>query len=330
MIAGYQRYGSTLDRPHGRARPGTDHFTVAHGVWLDDDDMKRLGDRGASVAHNPGSNMRLGNGLADMRGMLDAKVNVGIGTDGANCSDNQNVYEAMRLASFASKVQGPDVERWVTTEEVLARRDRRRRPRARPRQADRPDRAGLQGRHRLPRPAPHQLDPDERSGEPAGPHRGRQRRAFGDGRRPHGGRGPQAAHRRSRPSSPPRPRSHAAPREDPAPRRSSTIGWRRWSARSAPASPRRRCTSTASAPAITIIEWTDAALPLAAVDPLVVGGATPRLELRSLDVSIWAWPGRQSARRRLLGGVAAGWWSQLDDAKSDNAAKARNAPSLLL
>ena len=38
------------------------HFTVAHGVWLDDDDMARLGDHGASVAHNPGSNMRLGVG----------------------------------------------------------------------------------------------------------------------------------------------------------------------------------------------------------------------------------------------------------------------------
>jgi 5-methylthioadenosine/S-adenosylhomocysteine deaminase len=94
------------------------HFTVAHGVWLDGDDMRRLGDRGASVAHNPGSNMRLGSGLADTRAMLDHKVNLGIGTDGANCSDNQNMYEAMRLASFASKVRGPDWRRWLTTREA--------------------------------------------------------------------------------------------------------------------------------------------------------------------------------------------------------------------
>jgi guanine deaminase len=53
-----------------------------------------------------------------MRAMLERRVNVGIGTDGANCSDNLNMYEAMRLASFASKAQGPDVERWVTTDEV--------------------------------------------------------------------------------------------------------------------------------------------------------------------------------------------------------------------
>ena len=108
VVAGYQRYGTTLAAHMDELGLVNDRFTVAHGVWLDDDDMKRLGDRGASVAHNPGSNMRLGNGLADVRGMLNRKVNVAIGTDGASCSDNQNMYEAMRLASFVSKVQGPD------------------------------------------------------------------------------------------------------------------------------------------------------------------------------------------------------------------------------
>jgi guanine deaminase len=94
------------------------HFTVAHGVWLDEDDMARLGDHGASVAHNPGSNMRLGSGLADARAMLERRVNLGIGTDGASCADNQNMYEAVRLASFVSKVQGPDWQRWLTTREA--------------------------------------------------------------------------------------------------------------------------------------------------------------------------------------------------------------------
>jgi 5-methylthioadenosine/S-adenosylhomocysteine deaminase len=94
------------------------HFTVAHGVWLDEEDMARLGDHGSSVAHNPGSNMRLGSGLADARGMLERRVNLGIGTDGASCADNQNMYEAMRLASFVSKVQGPEWRRWLTTREA--------------------------------------------------------------------------------------------------------------------------------------------------------------------------------------------------------------------
>jgi 5-methylthioadenosine/S-adenosylhomocysteine deaminase len=94
------------------------HFTVAHGVWLDEDDMARLGDHGASIAHNPGSNMRIGSGLADTRAMLERRVNLGIGTDGATCADNQNMYEALRLASLVSKVQGPEWRRWLTTREA--------------------------------------------------------------------------------------------------------------------------------------------------------------------------------------------------------------------
>jgi len=114
-IVGLQRYGKTLTAHLDALGALGPHFTVAHGVWLDDDDMRRLGDHGASVAHNPGSNMRLGNGFADMHNMLRRRVNVGVGTDGANCSDNQNVYEGMRLASLVSKGRTPDVERWVTT-----------------------------------------------------------------------------------------------------------------------------------------------------------------------------------------------------------------------
>src|SRR5881227_1029529 len=119
-IVGLKRYGKTpIAHLQDLGLLGPD-FTVGHGVWLDHDDMQRLGDHGSSVAHNPGSNMRLGNGLADVRGMLERKVNVGIGTDGANCSDNLNMYESMRLASMASKTQGPDTDRWLTTGEVLA------------------------------------------------------------------------------------------------------------------------------------------------------------------------------------------------------------------
>lgn len=119
VIAGYQHYGTTLTAYMDSLGLVGPNFTVAHGVWLDDDDMQLLGDKGASVSHNPGSNMRLGNGIADMRGMLDAKINVGIGTDGASCSDNQNMYENMRIASMISKGQGPDWQDWIATDDVL-------------------------------------------------------------------------------------------------------------------------------------------------------------------------------------------------------------------
>src|ERR1700730_13395792 len=119
VVAGYEIYGTSLAAHMDKMGLVNERFTAAHGVWLDDDDMKRLGDRGASVAHNPGSNMRLGSGIADVRGMLDHKINVAVGTDGASCSDNQNMYEAMRLASLVSKVQGPAWQTWLGTHEAL-------------------------------------------------------------------------------------------------------------------------------------------------------------------------------------------------------------------
>jgi len=94
-------------------------FCVAHGVWLDDDDRRRLGDRGASVAHNPGSNLKLGSGVADIRRLLDRGVNVAIGTDGSSASDNLNVFEAMRLGAYLSRVQDHPVERWISAREAL-------------------------------------------------------------------------------------------------------------------------------------------------------------------------------------------------------------------
>lgn len=94
-------------------------FTAAHSVWLDDEDMARLGDCGASVAHNPGSNLRLGSGLARARRLLDAGVNLAIGTDAAITSDNLNMFEAIRLAALVSRVQDLSTERWISAGEAF-------------------------------------------------------------------------------------------------------------------------------------------------------------------------------------------------------------------
>ncbi len=118
-VSGITRYGKTLTAHLDDLGFLGPHFTGAHAVWLDDDDIKRMADAGASVAHNPGSNLRLGSGIAAVREMLTAGVNVGIGTDGSNCSDNQNMFDATRIASFASRVRSPDYETWLSTDEVL-------------------------------------------------------------------------------------------------------------------------------------------------------------------------------------------------------------------
>ncbi len=95
-------------------------FVGAHGVWLTDDDIGRLADAGAAIAHNPASNLRLGSGIAAVREMLDRGVTVGLGADGSMSSDNQNLFEAMRLAGLVGNVRFPhDAERWLGPREVL-------------------------------------------------------------------------------------------------------------------------------------------------------------------------------------------------------------------
>ena len=112
-------YGESLVAHLAKLKLLSPTFCVAHGVWLDDDDRKRLADAGASISHNPGSNLKLGSGIADMRAMLKRGLNVAIGTDGAASSDNLNAFEAMRLACYLSRVKGNPPELWVSAREAL-------------------------------------------------------------------------------------------------------------------------------------------------------------------------------------------------------------------
>ncbi|MCL2430312.1 MAG: amidohydrolase family protein [Alphaproteobacteria bacterium] len=118
-VVGIDRYGTTLVGHLARLGMLTPAFTAAHAIWLDDDDIRRLADGGAAVAHNPGSNLKLGGGLAATRRMRDLGVPVGVGTDGCSCSDNLNMFEAMRLAAFGSRIQGPDPRHWLTAAEAF-------------------------------------------------------------------------------------------------------------------------------------------------------------------------------------------------------------------
>ncbi len=94
-------------------------FVGAHSIWLDDDDLRMLADAGAAVAHNPGSNLRLGVGIAPVREMLDRGLAIGLGTDGSTCADNQNLFEALRIASIISTVRFPhETARWLDADTV--------------------------------------------------------------------------------------------------------------------------------------------------------------------------------------------------------------------
>jgi len=118
-VLGLRKYGRSLTAHLDALGIIGPHLSAAHAIWLDDDDMMRLADHGASVVHAPTSNMRFGSGLARIRAMLDRNINVGIATDAANSSDSLNMFEAVRLASFISRVLTPDYREWLAADDVL-------------------------------------------------------------------------------------------------------------------------------------------------------------------------------------------------------------------
>ena len=77
---------------------------AAHCVVLSDDDIRILADHKVSVAHNPQSNMKLASGIAPVKKLIDAGVNVSLGTDGASSNNDLDMWDEMRTASLLQKV----------------------------------------------------------------------------------------------------------------------------------------------------------------------------------------------------------------------------------
>jgi 5-methylthioadenosine/S-adenosylhomocysteine deaminase len=93
--------------------------TIAHAIWVSDDDIARIAASGASVVHNPVSNLKLGSGIAPVRRLLDAGVNLALGTDGLTCNDALDMFETTKTAAVLSCIGSPEPATWLTPAEVL-------------------------------------------------------------------------------------------------------------------------------------------------------------------------------------------------------------------
>ena len=79
-----------------------------HCVWLDDDEVRLMGERGAGLAYCPSSNMILGDGITRITELQAAGVRIGLGTDGGCTNNRLSVFEEMRMASLLQKVRHLD------------------------------------------------------------------------------------------------------------------------------------------------------------------------------------------------------------------------------
>jgi len=95
------------------------HTNVIHAVWVDDHDLDLIAAAGATIIHNPVSNLRLGSGVMPLRAAWNHKIMVALGTDEAICDDTVNVWTVAKAAGLVHNVAGLDHQSWPAAAEVL-------------------------------------------------------------------------------------------------------------------------------------------------------------------------------------------------------------------
>ncbi len=83
----------------------TPHLCAAHCVWAEEDDQRLLAARDVKVMHCPGSNLKLGSGIAPVVEMRRKGITVSLGADGAACNNRLDMFEEMRLAAVLQAVR---------------------------------------------------------------------------------------------------------------------------------------------------------------------------------------------------------------------------------
>jgi 5-methylthioadenosine/S-adenosylhomocysteine deaminase len=85
------------------------HVLLAHGVWLDEAELELIAARGATVVTNPVANLKLAVGRAfPYRATREAKVHVGLGTDGAGSNDSLDLFQDMKTFALLGKHEARD------------------------------------------------------------------------------------------------------------------------------------------------------------------------------------------------------------------------------
>jgi 5-methylthioadenosine/S-adenosylhomocysteine deaminase len=82
--------------------------TAAHCVWVDDEDMDILADKGVTVASCPVSNLKLASGICNVPKLLKKGINVAIGTDSVASNNSLNFIEEMKFFALLNKAAYSD------------------------------------------------------------------------------------------------------------------------------------------------------------------------------------------------------------------------------
>ncbi|HLO85742.1 MAG TPA: amidohydrolase [Nostocaceae cyanobacterium] len=114
-----EKYGCTAVEHLHRIGYLGDRTSLAHSVWLTDDDIATLAATQSTVVHNPLSNLRLGSGIAPILKYRQAGVNVTFGCDGAASNDSQDLLEAIKIGSILHNITDLEYQSWITPKQAV-------------------------------------------------------------------------------------------------------------------------------------------------------------------------------------------------------------------
>jgi 5-methylthioadenosine/S-adenosylhomocysteine deaminase len=92
--------------------------SLAHFIWCNERDIALCAERQVNVVHNPVSNLLYGSGLQPTARMMEAGVNVALGSDGAG-GNHISLFEQAKFAMLLSRISQADCERWITAPQAL-------------------------------------------------------------------------------------------------------------------------------------------------------------------------------------------------------------------
>jgi 5-methylthioadenosine/S-adenosylhomocysteine deaminase len=119
VVTGQQFYGTPIVEYLARIGFLGPRTSLIHAVWLNPREIGALAESGATVQHNPWSNLTLGSGVQPTRALLEAGVNVSLGSDGACSTVSLSMLQVAGVAAALSKVRGADYAAWLSAREVL-------------------------------------------------------------------------------------------------------------------------------------------------------------------------------------------------------------------
>ncbi|MDD4358680.1 MAG: amidohydrolase [Candidatus Pacebacteria bacterium] len=85
-----------------------DKCIFAHSIWLNNDELDILDEKGCSLVYNPSSNMKLASGVFRFEEIKDKRINICLGTDGSASNNNLDMIEEMKMGALLQKTNDID------------------------------------------------------------------------------------------------------------------------------------------------------------------------------------------------------------------------------